>query len=305
MELAINVEAQNGLNWNNWKKIAAAAEELGFAAVFRSDHLASFDGPPDLDALECWVSLTWLAGNTKHIQFGPLVTPVTFRHPGMGARMAANVDDLGGGRLILGLGTGWCEREHDIWGYPLGDLKTRFDRYEEGLELVYRLFHEDEPVTMNGRIFPVKDAVILPRPQRPNGPDLLVGGRGSKRTLSLAARFADEWNAILMPVHEAIALSKRLDLAVAEAGREPGSVRKSIMLNVTTGRTDAEVRQKMGGKSEADFKAIGAVGTPNAVADQLMAYAEAGMYRVIAQVLNPDDMDYLEILGTKVIPQLK
>ncbi|BCY16777.1 LLM class F420-dependent oxidoreductase [Leptolinea sp. HRD-7] len=304
MELAINVEAQNGLNWNNWKKIAAAAEDLGFAAIFRSDHLASFDGPPDLDALECWVSLTWLAGNTKRIQFGPLVTPVTFRHPGMVARMAANVDDLSGGRLILGMGTGWAEREHAIWGYPLGDLKTRFDRYEEGLELVYRLFHEDQPVTMDGKFFPVKDAVILPRPNRLHGPDLLVGGRGGKRTLSLAARYADEWNAILMPPSEAVELSKRLDTAMVEASRKPEEIRRSIMLNVTIGRTDAEVRQKMGGKSEADFQAIGAVGTPNAVADQLMAYAEAGIYRIVAQVLDPDDMDYLEILGTRVIPQL-
>jgi len=304
MELAINVEAQNGLNWNNWKRIVFAAEEMGFAAVFRSDHLASFDGPPDLDALECWVSLTWLAGNTKRIQFGPLVTPVTFRHPGMVARMAANIDDLSGGRLILGMGTGWAEREHAIWGYPLGDLKTRFDRYEEGLELVYRLFHEEKPVTMEGRYFPVKDAVILPRPQRSNGPDLLVGGRGGRRTLSLAALYADEWNAILMPPAEAVDLSKKLDIAMIESGRKPESIRRSIMLNVTTGRTDAEVRQNMGGKSEADFRAIGAVGTPNAVADQLMAYAEAGMYRVVVQVLNLDDMDFLEILGTKVIPQL-
>jgi len=305
MELAINVEAQNGLNWNNWKKIVTASEELGFAAVFRSDHLASFDGPPDRDALECWVSLTWLAGITKRIQFRQLVAPVTFRHPGMVARIAANVDDLSGGRLILGLGAGWAEREHAIWGYPLCDLKTRFDRYDEGLELVYRLFHNDQPVTMDGQYFKVKVALILPRPRQPHGPDILVGGRGGKRTLSLAARYANEWNAILLPVQEAVDLSGKLDLALEEAGRKPESIRRSIMLNVTTGRTDAEVRQKMGGKTETEFRAIGAIGTPNAVADQLMAYAEAGMYRVIAQVLDLEDMDYLEILGTKVIPQLK
>jgi alkanesulfonate monooxygenase SsuD/methylene tetrahydromethanopterin reductase-like flavin-dependent oxidoreductase (luciferase family) len=132
-----------------------------------------------------------------------------------------------------------------------------------------------------------------------------VGGRGGKRTLSLAARYANEWNAILLPVQEAVDLSGKLDLALEEAGRKPESIRRSIMLNVTTGRTDAEVRQKMGGKTETEFRAIGAIGTPNAVADQLMAYAEAGMYRVIAQVLDLEDMDYLEILGTKVIPQLK
>lgn len=305
MELAINVEAQNGLNWDNWKRIVLAAENMGVAAVFRSDHLASFDGPPDLDALECWVSLTWLAGNTKHILFGPLVTPVTFRHPGMIARMAANLDDLSGGRLILGMGTGWAQREHDMWGYPLGDLPTRFARYEEGLELVYRLLNDDRPVTFHGTYFQVTDAVILPKPARMGGPDLLVGGSGGKKTLALASQFADEWNAILMPVSRAKELSNRLDEVLSEAGRKPESIRRSVMLNVITGRTDAEVKQKMGGKTEEEYKAIGAVGTPNAVADQLMAYAEAGMYRVMAQMNDPNDMGFLEILGTQVIPQLK
>jgi alkanesulfonate monooxygenase SsuD/methylene tetrahydromethanopterin reductase-like flavin-dependent oxidoreductase (luciferase family) len=170
MELAINVEGQNGLNWDNWKRIVMAAEELGFTAVFRSDHLASFDGPPDLDALECWVSLTWLACNTKRIQFGPLVTPVTFRHPGITARVAANLDDLSGGRLVLGLGTGWAQREHDMWGFELGGLKTRFERYSEGLELVYRLFHDDVPVNLDGKYYSIKGAQILPKP-----PKLLFG----------------------------------------------------------------------------------------------------------------------------------
>lgn len=304
MELALNIEAQNGLNWDNWKRIVVAAEEMGFAAVFRSDHLASFEGPPDLDALECWVSLTWLAGNTKRIQFGPLVTPVTFRHPGMIARMAANLDDLSCGRLILGMGTGWAQREHDMWGYPLGDLPSRFARYEEGLELVYRLFNDDNPVTWHGTYFQVKDAVILPKPVRIGGPDLLVGGSGGKKTLALAAQFADEWNAILMPVARAKELSNRLDEALGKANRKPESIRRSIMLNVITGRTDADVKQNMGGKTAEEYRAIGAVGTPNAVADQLMTYAEAGMYRVVAQMNDPDDMDFLEMLGTQVIPQL-
>ncbi len=305
MELAINVESQNGLNWNNWQRIVKMAEELGFAAVFRSDHLASFDGPPDLDALDCWMSLAWLAENTNCIQFGPLVTPVTFRHPGITARMAANLDDLSGGRFILGLGTGWAEREHAMWGFPLGDVKTRFERYAEGLELVYRLFHEEGSVTLDGKYFNVKDAQILPRPVKPGGPTILVGGKGGQKTLSLAARFAGEWNTLLMPVQEAVALSKKLDGALEAVGRGKASIKRSIMLNVIIGRSDAEVRQKMGGKSEAEWRAIGAVGTPSAVADQLLEYAAAGMYRVVAQMNDVNDMDFPEILGTKVIPQMK
>lgn len=305
MELAINVESQNGLNWNNWQRIVKTAEELGVAAVFRSDHLASFDGPPDLDALDCWISLAWLAQNTTRIQFGPLVAPVTFRHPGITARMAANLDDLSGGRLILGLGTGWAEREHAMWGFPLGDVKTRFERYAEGLELVYRLFHEKEPVTLEGKYFSVHDAQILPRPVKPGGPTILVGGKGGQKTLSLAAQFAGEWNTLLIPVQEAVTLSKKLDVALETVGREKTSIKRSIMLNVITGRIDAEVRWKMGGKTEAEWRAVGAVGTPNAVADQLMEYKAAGMYRIVAQMNDVNDMEFLEILGTKVIPQMK
>lgn len=305
MELAINVEGQNGLNWDNWKRIVLAAEELGFAGVFRSDHFSSFDSPPDLDALECWVSLTWLAGNTRRVQFGPLVTPVTFRHPAITARMAANLDDLSGGRLILGLGTGWAEREHTIWGLELGDMKTRFQRFEEGLELVYRLFHETGPLTLNGRFYSVKDAQLLPRPKRAGGPTILVGGQGGKKTLSLAVRYADEWNTFLMPAADAVQLSKRLDEALAEAGRDPESIRRSIMLNVVVGKTDADVKRKMGGMTEAECRAIGVIGTANAVADQLAEYAAAGLYRVVAQMNDLNDMDFLEILGTQVIPQIK
>ncbi|NMB56257.1 MAG: TIGR03560 family F420-dependent LLM class oxidoreductase [Leptolinea sp.] len=305
MELAINVEGQNGLNWDNWKRIVLAAEELGFAGIFRSDHFSSFDGPPDLDALECWVSLTWLAGNTRRVQFGPLVTPVTFRHPAITARMAANLDDLSGGRLVLGLGTGWAEREHAIWGLELGDMKTRFQRFEEGLELIYRLFHETSPVTLNGQFYSVHDAQLLPRPKRAGGPIILVGGQGGKKTLSLAVRYADEWNTFLMPAADAVQLSKRLDEALAEAGRDPSSIWRSIMLNVVVGKTDADVKRKMGGMTEAECRAIGVIGTANAVADQLAEYAAAGLYRVVAQMNDLNDMDFLEILGTQVIPQIK
>lgn len=305
MELAITVEGQFGLNWTNWKKVVLAAEELGFVAVFRSDHFSSFDGPPDFDALECWVSLTWLACNTRRIQFGPLVSPVTFRHPAVTARMAANLDDLSEGRLILGLGTGWAKREHDIWGFDLGDLMTRFDRFEEGLELIYRLFHSDLPVTMDGRFYSVKGAQLLPKPIRPGGPQILVGGKGGRKTLDLAVRYADEWNTYLMTAKDVRVLSARLDKALTEHHHAPSSIRRSVMVNVVVGRSDAEVKRRMGGLSEAECRAIGVIGTPNAVVDQLAEYAAAGMYRVIAQMNDPNDMDFVEILGNEVIPQLK
>lgn len=131
MEIGIMIEGQNGLNWSRWKNIAAAVEDLGFFGLFRSDHFTNMT-PPDKDSLELWVSLTWLASYTRRIQFGPLVTPISFRHPVHTARMALAVDDLSDGRLILGIGAGWQEREHEIFGFSLLDLKERFDRFEEG-----------------------------------------------------------------------------------------------------------------------------------------------------------------------------
>src|SRR5512137_2445052 len=137
LEIAIMLEGQNGLNWPRWQKLAAAVEALGFAGLYRSDHFTNADGP-DQDSLELWVSLTWLATHTRRIEFGPLVTPVSFRHPTLTARMAAAVDDLSDGRLTLGLGAGWQEREHTNFGLELLGLKERFSRFEEGLEVISR-----------------------------------------------------------------------------------------------------------------------------------------------------------------------
>ena len=200
------------------------------------------------DALELWVSLTWLACNTKRIQFGPLVSPISFRHPSITARMAANVDDLSGGRLQLGLGTGWAEREHDIWGFEFGDVKTRFERFEEGLELIHTLFHSEQPVSYSGKYFTTKEAQLLPPPSKPGGPSIVVGGRGGKKTTMLAARFAAEWNTYRVPEETIRCLTGELDKALASINRDPATLRRSAMLNVILGKTDAEVQQKSGRK---------------------------------------------------------
>ncbi len=300
MELAIDVEGQNGLTWALWKQLVPLAEDLGFAALYRSDHFARNRQGPDLDALELWVSLTWLACNTKRIQFGPLVSPVSFRHPAITARMAANVDDLSGGRLQLGMGTGWDEREHTVWGFPLGDLKTRFDRFEEGLELVYTLFHSAEPVTFSGKYFSTKEALLLPRPARPGGPSILVGGRGGKRTTMLAARYAAEWNTYRLPVESVRALMQELDAALASINRDPATLRRSIMLNVILGKTDKEVQEKQAGKTLVEWRQVGVIGTPNQIVDQLGEYAALGLDRVMLQMNDPSDLGLMELLGVSV-----
>src|SRR5574341_1533621 len=163
MDVAIMIEGQNGLNWQRWKRLAAAVEDLGFAGLYRSDHFTNAN-PPDLDSLELWTSLTWLACNTRRIEFGPLVSPVSFRHPAFTVRMATAVDDLSGGRLTLGLGAGWQAREHEHFGFDLLDLPRRFARFEEGLKVVELLLQSDGPVSFDGAFYQLKEAVILPRP---------------------------------------------------------------------------------------------------------------------------------------------
>ena len=181
LEIAIMIEGQNGLTWPRWQKIVRLVEDAGFVGLFRSDHFTN-SNPPDLESLELWTSLTWLACNTQRIESGPLVTPFSFRHPAFTARMASAVDDLSGGRLTLGLGAGWQEREHALFGFDLLEPNSRFDRFEEGMEVVTRLLQSDEAVTFEGKYYQLRGATLLPRPQRPGGPlfwwvAMVVNGR--------------------------------------------------------------------------------------------------------------------------------
>ncbi len=238
LDIAIMLEGQNGLNWPRWQKIAAAVEGLGFAGLYRSDHFTNASGP-DMDSLECWTSLTWLASHTHRIEFGPLVSPFSFRHPAMTARMAIAVDDLSGGRLTLGLGGGWQEREHEMFGLPLLDKKSRFARFQEGMEVVTCLLQSDTPLDFAGKYFPMQQASILPRPLRKGGPKILVGGNGEKKTMALAARYADEWNAVFLPPEELKRKNALLDDLLKAEGRLPASVRRSMMTGLRFGRTQS------------------------------------------------------------------
>ena len=309
VEIAIMIEGQNGLNWPRWQRMATAVEALGFAGLYRSDHYTNAN-PPDQDSLELWVSLTWLASHTRRIEFGPLVTPVSFRHPTLTARMAAALDDLSGGRLTLGLGAGWQEREHTNYGWDLLGLKERFTRFEEGLEVISNLLHSDQPVNFSGRYYRLQDAILLPRPARPGGPPILIGGNGERRTLALAARYAREWNAVFIPPAELARLNARLDELLAQHGRQPGEVRRSLMTGCVFGRDDGEVQRKVeartrGQRSADELRQRGlVVGTAGQIVEQCARLAEAGAQRLMLQWLDLDDVDGLEALAKEVLPQL-
>lgn len=307
MDISIMIEGQNGLNWLRWQRMVKMVEDLGFYGLYRSDHFTNRN-PPDLDSLELWTSLTWLAGNTERIHFGPLVTPVSFRHPAFTARMAAAVDDLSGGRLTLGLGAGWQEREHAKYGFDLLALDERFDRFEEGIEVIRMLLQQDDPATYAGKYFQLNDATLLPRPQRPGGPPLLIGGNGRQRTLPLAARYASEWNGIMLTPAQFSVLNTQLDRMVEENGRQKSSVRRTVMTGLVFGADQALFDQRFsnaaGGKASAkEMKQRGLiVGTPPEVIDQLQALAEAGVQGVMLQWLDLDDLTGLEALAKTVLP---
>lgn len=305
MKLAIMLEGQDGLNWTRWQRLAQAAETLGYAGLYRSDHYTNAR-PPDKDSLELWVSLTWLAGHTQRLEFGPLVSPVSFRHPTMTARMAAAVDDLSGGRLRLGLGAGWQQREHQNYSWDLLDVPQRFKRFEEGLDIITQLLSSDEPVDYQGEYYQLNEAVLLPRPQQPGGPPIIIGGNGPKRTLPLAARYADEWNSVYLSPQKFANLNAQLDELLQAWGRSPAQVRRSLMANVVFGRNEADLSRKLQGRSADDLRAENRiVGTPAQVVDQLGRLAEAGVQCLMMQWLDQDDIDGLEGLAQTVLPQFQ
>jgi F420-dependent oxidoreductase-like protein len=299
LEIAIMIEGQDGLTWNRWQKIVRLVEDAGFAGLFRSDHFTN-SNPPDKDSLELWTSLTWLAFNTKRIEFGPLVTPFSFRPPVHTARMASAVDDLSNGRLILGLGAGWNQREHHLFGFDLLDPKSRFDRFDEGMQVVTRLLQSDEPMTFEGHYYQLRGATLLPRPQRRGGPRILIGGNGIKRTLSYVVHYASEWNCVKQIPQDFDKLNKRLNKMLAEAGRQPESVRRSMMTGCVFGNDDAALNKKISlyGRSLQEIQQDGVVaGSLSAVKEQLTALEEAGLQRVMLQWLDLDDLESLEALA--------
>lgn len=304
IEVALMIEGQDGLNWPRWKALAEAADGLGLAGLYRSDHFTNPDGPAR-DALEMWTSFAYLASATERIEFGPMVSPISFRNPVVSAWSAAAVDDLSGGRFHMGLGAGWQKREHRSFGFNLLEMRERFARFEEGVQVVKLLLQSDEPVSFDGSFYHLEDAVLLPRPARAGGPPIVIGGNGEKRTMPLAAHYADEWNSVFVTPDRFAELSQHLDGLLAKEGRAPDSMRKTLMHRVTLGTTDLDVARKTEGMDVASLKERGAlIGTPNEVVEGLLAFEAVGVQRIMAQLADMTDLDGVELLGTRVIPQL-
>lgn len=302
-QIGLMIEGQDGLNWERWKRLLKAAEDFGYQCLFRSDHFTNAS-PPDKDSLELWVSLTYAASHTQRIEFGPLVAPVTFRHPALTVRMAAAVDDLSGGRLILGLGAGWQEREHNHFGIPFYDFPTRYAMFADALEVTTRLLDSDAPVSYTGKHFTLNEAVLLPRPK--SRTPILIGGNGPERTLPLVAQYADEWNAVYLPLETYRERTAQLNRLLEGQGRAPDRVKRSLMTQIIYGKDDAALNAKLAQRAPAtrdDLIGRGLiVGTASMIVDQIGQYAEAGVQRFMLQWLDQDNITDLEAIAQQVLP---
>jgi F420-dependent oxidoreductase-like protein len=311
MKIGVMIEGQEGLTWDRWFRIADRVESLGLDSLWRSDHFFSLMGHLERPALECWTSLTALAQRTRRIQFGPLVSPMTFRHPALLARMAAAVDLLSNGRLVLGVGAGWNEAEHHAFGIGLPPLKERFDRLEEGIAVIKALW-TGGPVDLDGRYYPLRGAAAYPRPLQRPAPSLLIGGDGEVRLLRIVAKDADEWNSHAGGPDIYRVKRAKLEEHCRAVGRDPGTIRRSWMAGIVIGRDAPEVADKSRWM-QAFLAALSAVppaavpdelrrrgwvvGTPDQAAAQIDAMSALGVERAMFQWYNLDDLDGLGLLA--------
>ena len=310
MRVALMIEGQEGVSWEQWLALAAAAEEAGMEALFRSDHYLSLESPRERASLDAWTTLAGLAAVTSRIRLGSLVSPATFRHPSVLAKAVATVDHISGGRVELGLGAGWMELEHRAYGFDFPPTSERVARFSEQLEIVHRVWTEEAP-SFAGRYYTLEECPGLPKPvQRPR-PPIIVGGSARPGTARPAARFADEYNTVSASPEEAARRRRRLDEACDAEGRDPATLPLSVMTGFLTGSDDGELRERAlrlagDGADEllARYRANGVVGTPSEVVERLRAYEEAGVVRVMLQHLLHDDVDAIALLGTEVLPAL-
>jgi F420-dependent oxidoreductase-like protein len=309
MQLRIFTEPQIGARYETLLAVAKAAEGGGFDAFFRSDHFGSGGRDGWVGSTDAWVTLGALARETSRIRLGTLLTCATFRLPGLLAVQVAQVDDMSGGRVELGLGAGWHEAEHRAYGVPFPDTGERFERLEEQLAIVTGIWATPlgETFDFTGRHYALSDCPARPRPAQEPRPPVIVGGLGTRRTPALAARYADEFNVPFASAEDVRAQIARARAACEAAGRDPGSLRYSAAVTVCCGADDAEVRRRaaaIGHDADELASGRGVAGTPDAVVEQIEEYADAGAERLYLQVLDLTDLDHIDLLAERVLPHV-
>ncbi|WP_037369744.1 LLM class F420-dependent oxidoreductase [Amycolatopsis orientalis] len=310
MDLRIFTEPQQGASYDDLLRVARTTEAAGYDAFFRSDHylkMGSADGLPG--PTDAWITLAGLARETERVRLGTLVTAATFRHPGPLAISVAQVDQMSGGRVEFGLGTGWYDDEHTAYGLTLPPLKERFDRYAEQLAVITGLWKTPvgEKFSYSGEYYTLADSPALPKPAQSPAPPVIIGGGGKKRTPALAAQYADEFNLPFVDADTALAQFQRVDAAAEAIGRDPKEILRSVALVLAAGRDEAEVARRAAaiGREVDELRANGLAGTAAEIVDRIGQWREkTGITRLYLQVLDLSDLDHIEFVASEVAPQL-
>ena len=310
MDFRVFVEPQQGATYADQLAVAKAAEVLGYSAFFRSDHYLAMSGDGLPGPTDSWLTLAAIARETSSIRLGTMVTSATFRYPGPLAISVAQVDEMSGGRVELGLGAGWFEAEHRAYAIPFPSLGERFDRLTEQLHVITGLWTTPvgEKFNYDGKHYTVADSPALPKPVQQPHPPIIIGGQGAKRTPALAARFAAEFNIPFLPLDALEQQFERVAAAVADAGRQPDSMIYSAAFVLCAGRDDAEVARRaeaIGRDLDELRRNSPLVGTPAEIVDKLSPFLQAGVQRAYAQTLDMSDLSHLELFATEVLPQLR
>lgn len=312
MDFLLMIEGQEGVTWPEWRSLGELAERTGYDGLFRSDHYASMFHPELSRSLDAWAVICALATTTSRIRLGTLVSPVAFRHPAVLANMVVTADQVSGGRVELGLGAGWYEDEHSAYGFKFPDGAARLDELADQLEIIHGIWTSDDPVGSKTRVA----APRAPRPvQRPH-PPLLMGGSAGPRACALAARWADEYNVYETAPAEIGGIRARLAAACERIGRDPATLGMSVNSNVLVGRDHKDLLRRaerhmsyqgIDGDPGAYTAGLGPermVGTPHQILEQVAAYREAGVDRIMLQVYPHGDHEAIQLIGEQIVARV-
>jgi F420-dependent oxidoreductase-like protein len=306
MDLRIFTEPQQGASYDTLLAAARTTEAAGFSAFFRSDHYLKMGDSSGLPGpTDAWLTLAGLARETESIRLGTLVTAATFRLPGPLAISVAQVDAMSGGRVDLGIGTGWYDDEHTAYGIPFPPLKERFEILEEQLEILTGLWRTPvgETFDFEGQHHTISGSPALPKPVQDGGPPIIIGGGGPNKTPALAARFASEFNLPFAPKDLWVTQRGRVQDACRYIDRDPGELTYSVALVVCVGENEAEIARRAAsiGREVDELRENGVCGTPAEAVARLEEWGQAGAERVYLQVLDLHDLEHIELLGRDVL----